>query len=276
MTTKTKRKPIATIMLEANGSTRRVSGEYPPPRPEKVQATPEMRAELRRRYEEEAIAREELETVLRIESHRLCVTRTVEEYERVETTRTKKIKQFTERTDKLVLRTDNHTREVRKVATTIAKLEKGNRLSRDLAIVLHQFARRVADGHGAATLDGDDSTSRLTSQYEPIGTKSGFGSRTPSDAQMDGLRCLQEMKKLVPKQLKRIFDQIVNEETSGWHDRPRTLSEIGQEIGYQDSQASAAGGALVHAVCCLIDHFMRENGYVAYSKRETVALEQQR
>ncbi len=257
-----RRPPAYTVVLDDSGSVRRTPGIIPAPKPQKVKATPEMREALRRQREEEAETRAQLEILMREETSQLRITRKGEEYERIEHTRTTKIRQFTARTDKLVLTTDSHTREVRKVATTVARLEKDGRLTRDLAIYLHKFAQRVADGHGAATEDGDDSTSRMTSAYEP-GSGGKFGSKTPSDRQLTGLACLQEMKKRIPRELMSIFEQIVNEETEGWHDRKKTLSEIGQMIGYRHKQESAAGGALVYAVTCLIAHFMRESRYLA-------------
>jgi hypothetical protein len=216
--------------------------------------------------------RSELERYLREESVilRRIDSRTGEEIERVEATRTDKIESFKTRSDKLVLRTDGHTREVRKVATTIAHLEKHGNLTKDLAIYLHKFAQRVADGHGAATEDGDDSTSRLTASYEAGGGGS-FGSKTYSDRRLDGLRVLQEMKKRIPRELMPVFDQIVNEETSGWHDRKRTLAEIGEMIGYKHKQQSAAGGALVYAVVALIAHYCRESRFLSLGTRDFVA-----
>lgn len=266
-----KRQPAMTISFEADGSVRR---RVNAPKPEKIKATPEAREALRRKREEEIEMREKLEIIMREETKRLRITRKGEEYERVEETRTTKIKSFTSRTDRLVLSTDGHTREVRKVATTVAKLEKDGRLTRDLAIYLHNFAQRVAEGHGAATEDGDDSTSRLTSSYEP-GNSGGFASRTPSDRQLTGIHCLQAMRMRIPRELMPIFDQILNEETAGWHDRRKTLSEIGQMIGYKHKQESAAGGALVYAVTCLIAHFCRDNRILAVSGHEKVALEPQ-
>jgi hypothetical protein len=268
--TKERRQPAFTVLVEANGDTRRVKGIVPAPKPERVKATPEMREALRLRYEEEQKTREQLEIIMREETKKLRARNKGTEYERVERTRTIKIKQFTERTDKLVLDTDNHTREIRKVATTISRLEKSHRLTRELAGYLHTFAQRVAEGLGAATEDGDDSTSRLTSAYEPMGGGS-FGSKTPSDLQLTGTMCLQEMKKRVPKELLSIFNQIVDEETEGWHDRRRSLKEMGEELGYQDSQASAAGGALVHAVTCLVAHFIRESRYLTRGPLKSVA-----
>jgi hypothetical protein len=184
--------------------------------------------------------------------------------------RTTKIEGFKSRTDKLVLTTDRHTREIRKVATTVARLEKDGRLTRDLAIYLHQFAQRVAEGHGASTIDGDGSTNRMTSPYDITSTGGGFGSKTPSDRQLNGMACLQEMRKRIPRELMHIFDQIVNEETEGWHDRKKTLSEIGEMIGYKHKQSSAAGGALVHAVVCLIAHFLRDSRFLALGNPENV------
>ncbi len=265
------RDPGITITIEADGSMRR---RINVPKPAVIKATPEIREAMRRKREEESEMRERLEIFMREETKRLRITRKGEEYERIETTRTTKIQEFTERTDRLVLRTDNHTREVRKVATTIAKLEKSGTLTRDLTIYLQQFAQRIAEGQGAATEDGDDSTSKLTSAYEP-GGGTAFASKTPSDRQLSGLHWSQLMRVRIPRELMPVYDQIINEETCGWHDRARTLATIGESIGYNHKQSSAAGGALVYAVCTLISHFVKENRLLVPCSQEKVALEQQ-
>jgi hypothetical protein len=271
MSAKRDREPGVTITIEADGSMRR---RVNVPKLERVTATPQIREALRRKRQEEAEMREKLEIIMREETKRLRVTRKGEEYDRIEHTRTTKIESFTSRTDRLVLSTDGHTREVRKVATTIAKLEKSGTLTRDLTIYLQQFAQRCAEGQGAATEDGDDSTSKLTSSYEPSGG-AAFASKTPSDRQLSGLHWSQLMRMRIPRELMSVYDQIINEETAGWHDRARTLAAIGESIGYNHKQSSAAGGALVYAVCTLISHFVKENRLLVPHSQEKVSLEQQ-
>jgi hypothetical protein len=258
---KAARLPSATVILDDDGRVQRVSGVYPKPKP-KIESTPEMRDAHRAAYEREEELRSQIEIVTRQETTKRRIKNKLEEIERVEQTRTTQIETFVRRTERLVLSTDGHTREVRKVATTAAHLEKHGNLTRDLAIYLHQFAQRVAEGHGAATEDGHDSTSRMTCSYEPSGG-GGFGSKTPSDRQLNGLACLQQMRKQIPRELIPVFDQIVNEEVSGWHDRKMTLAEIGAMIGYKHKQSSAAGGALVYAVCTMVAHFLRNSRYLA-------------
>ena len=215
----------------------------------------------------------ELEIFMREQSVSIRRSRKADEVERIETVRTASVKTTRRRVGFVVLETDGHKREVRKVKTTASKLEKDGKLTRDLANYLTAFARSVADGMGVATSDNHDSTNRLTASYEPVGTLSGFGSRTPSDRQLFGLEALQELKKRVPNELMPIFNQIVDEEVAGYSPLARTLSELGDRLGYKHKQQASAGGALVYAVTCLIAHYMREKGYNPDKSRQTVALE---
>lgn len=183
-----------------------------------------------------------------------------DEAQRIETVRSTKLKASRRRTDYHIIETEGHRREVRKVKTTASKLEKDGKLSRDLSVYLQAFAQCVADGMGAATEDNHDSSNRLTAAYEPIGTLSGFGSRTYGDRQLTGLEALQEMKNRIPQELIPIFNQIVDEEVAGTSPLRRTLAELGERLGYKHKQSSASGGTLVYAVACLIAHYMREKG----------------
>lgn len=270
ITADVKREAGVTITVEADGSMRR---RVNAPKPEKIKATPEAREALRRQRQEELEMREKLEIIMREETRQLRITRKGEEYERVETVRTASVKTTRRRVGFVVLETDGHKREIRKVKTTASKLEKDGKLTRDLANYLSAFARSVADGMGVATDDGHDSTNRLTASYEPIGTLSGFGSRTPSDRQLLGIEALQEMKNRVPNELIPIFNQIVDEEVAGYSPLARTLSELGERLGYKHKQQTAAGGALVYAVSCLIAHYMRERGIFSKDVRQVDALE---
>ena len=179
------------------------------------------------------------------------------EAERVEGMREAKIVSARTRTRRIILETDGHKREVKAVKTTANALEKSGRLPRDLAKHLYVFAQRVADGMGAATEDEHDSTNRLTASYDIVATSGGFGSRTPSDRQLIGLAASQEMRKRIPAELMPIYDQILDEEVCGYSSLGRTLSELGEALGYKHKQTTAAGGALVYAVTCLIAHYMR-------------------
>lgn len=215
----------------------------------------------------------ELEIFMREQSVSIRRSRKADEVERIETVRTASVKTTRRRVGFVVLETDGHKREVRKVKTTASKLEKDGKLTRDLANYLTAFARSVADGMGAATDDNHDSTNRLTASYEPVGTLSGFGSRTPSDRQLWGIEALQEMKHRIPNELIPIFNQIIDEEVAGYSPLARTLSELGERLGYKHKQQTAAGGALVYAVTCLIAHYMREKGIFSKDLRHSVALE---
>lgn len=215
----------------------------------------------------------ELEIFMRQETVSLRRSRRVDEFERVEEVRTTKIKSFRRRTDYHVLETDGHKREVQKVKTTASKLEKDGRLSKDLSVYLHLFAQMVADGWGAATGDGQDSTNRLTAAYEPIGTLSGFGSKTPSDRQLWGMEAYHDMRQRIPQEFVSLFDQIVNEEVAGYSPLAKTLAELGEYLGYKHKQSSASGGTQVYCIVAMIAHFLKERGIYAGKLRQGDARE---
>lgn len=196
--------------------------------------------------------------------------RKADETERVEEARTACITATRRRTRIVVLETDGHKRLARKVKTTANKLEKDGRLPRDLAQHLYAFAKRVADGMGAATEDGHDSSNRTTAGYQPVATLSGYGSRTMADRHLTGMAAHQEMRHRIPSELMPIYDQIVDEEVTGRHPLGRTLHELGEALGYKHKQTTAAGGALVYAVVCLIAHYMRGRGIPRGELRQTV------
>jgi hypothetical protein len=192
--------------------------------------------------------------------------RVAEEIERIELTRITKVKHIRTRTDLVILDTDGHRREIRKVKTTASKLEKIGKLPRHLANYLQLFALLVANGMGAATDDAHDSTNRLTSAYEPMGSMA-FGSRTPSDRVLTGMNAYHLMRQRIPQEFLPLFDQLVNEEVAGHSPMARTLLELGEALGYTHRQSTASGGTQVFAVVAMIAHFLRDHGvYVRRSR----------
>jgi len=96
-------------------------------------------------------ALDEIDILMRQHTVTLRRTRKAEEADQVNSARTTQIKATRRRTDFIMLDTDGHKREVKRVKTTASKLEKDGKLPRELAHQLHAFAQRVADGMGAAT-----------------------------------------------------------------------------------------------------------------------------
>lgn len=231
-----------------------------------LQATPAM-SEPHERVQE---ALDEIEILLRENTVTVRRNRKAEEIERVEEARTTHLTATRRRTRLVVLETDGHKRLARQVKTTANKLEKDGRLPRDLAKHLYAFAKRVADGMGAATEDEHDSSNRTTAGYQPVATLSGYGSRTMADRHLTGMAAHQEMRHRIPSELMPIYDQIVDEEVTGQHPLGRTLHELGEALGYKHKQTTAAGGALVYAVVCLIAHYMRGRGIPRGELRQTV------
>lgn len=216
--------------------------------------------------------RQEMEEFLREESEtfRRVVTRRGQEIERIDEVRTRKSKYERRRTDYNIVRTDEGQREVKKVRTTASKLEKDGRLSRELMNYLQIFARIVAEGMGAATEERHDSTNRLTASYDGF-YMAEFRSRTLSDRQIDGTWLHQEMRKRIPREFIPIFEQVMNEEVSGYSPLARTLAELGEKLGYKHKQSSASGGTQVYFIAALIAHFLQENGIYTLKPRQSDA-----
>lgn len=148
---------------------------------------------------------------------------------------------------------------VKKVKTTIDKMITAGQMPKRMKQHVDAFSILVADGYGVATAIGHDSSNRLTCSYEPM-SGSGFGSKTPSDRQLDGLTAYRQMHSRIPAEMMQTFMQIIGEETGNMRVERRNLAQIGESNGFTHRQASAAGAMEILAVCFLIAHFMREKG----------------
>jgi hypothetical protein len=216
--------------------------------------------------------RQEMEEFLREESEtfRRVVVRRGHEVERIEEVRTRKSKYERRRTDYAIVRTEEGQREIKRVRTTASKLEKDGRLTREMMNYVQIFARIVAEGMGMATEDGHDSTNKLTASYDGF-YMAEFRSRTLSDRQIDGTWLHQEMRKRIPREFVPLFEQVLNEEVSGYSPLARTLSELGEKLGYKHKQSSASGGTQVYFIAALIAHFLQENGIYTLKPRQSDA-----
>ncbi len=157
-----------------------------------------------------------------------------------------------------VLETDGQRRTVKRIVTTASKMHDDQKLPKYLRVALEAFAILVADGLGVATMDGHDSSNRLTGSYEPSGGGGGFASKTYTDRQLNGLAAFREMEKRIPTELEIVFRQIIGEEVGSITGKRQSLAELGEHLGYKHSQSSAAGGVQVYCVTTLIGHYMKE------------------
>lgn len=167
------------------------------------------------------------------------------------------------RSAKTVIQIGTERRSVTKVVTLVDKVFKAGNLPKELKLAVDAFAMLVADGMGVATMDGDDSTSRLIGTYDGYVSGSGFKAMTPSDRQIDGLTAFRVMRSMVPQELQPVYQQIIHEEVGIRHNKPLGLAEYGEEFGYRYKQSSSAGGMLVFCVATLIAHYLRNRGIVA-------------
>lgn len=234
---------------------------------ERLRATPKQKERLG-----EVLAElDEIDMFMREQRTQFRISNKDDEITYLREVRTTQVRSAKKRVARSVLDTEGHRREVKKIKTTVSKLEKDGRITRGLAQYLYVFAQLVANGMGAATEDGHDSTNRLTSSYEGYTSAGGFASKTLSDRQIMGLHALKEMKERIPKELLTVFNQIVDEEVAGYSPIRRTLTELGEKLGYKHKQASPSGAALVYATVCLIAHFMREKGLKPENSRQSDA-----
>lgn len=216
--------------------------------------------------------RQEMEEFLREESEtfRRVVVRRGQEVERIEEVRTRKSKYERRRTDYAIVSTEEGQREVKRVKTTASKLEKDGRLPRELMNYLQVFARVVAEGMGMATADGHDSTNRLIAAYDGFSVIE-YRSKTLSDRQIDGTWMHQEMRKRIPREFIPLFEQVLDEEVAGYSTLGRTLTELGEKLGYKHKQSSASGGTQVYFIAALIAHFLEEKGIFLTKVRQNAA-----
>lgn len=187
------------------------------------------------------------------------VSRKADEVIRVAKVKDAKEKDRRRRVVVTVMTDAGKSRTVKKMITTCDKMLAQKQMPKYLKTAVDAYAQLVADAHGAATEDQDDSSNRMTCGYEPMSGGS-FGSKTVSDRQLFGIGAEREMKKRIPMELKQTFDQIVGEETGHLSVIRRVPATIGEEKGFKHRQASSAGAMEVLAVCYLIAHFMRERG----------------
>lgn len=150
-----------------------------------------------------------------------------------------------------------HTRLVRRVTTTAGKLVQAGKIDRGLKASLEEFARLVAVALGAATIDGDDSTSSCVSQYDPTSGGGSFGPRSMGDRRLQALEVLARVRRYIPNELVRTFTEIVAEEVGSLMNPARSLARVGESRGYMHKQASAAGGVEVAIMIELIAHLMQ-------------------
>lgn len=169
-----------------------------------------------------------------------------------------RVKAEKKRVSTVMIEDGKEKRVVKKIATTCDKMLENGTLPKQLKQALDMFAMMLGDGQGAATDSGHDSSNRLTCGYEPASSGGGFGSKTPSDRQLQGLRAEKLMKERVPTELMQTYLQLIGEEIGNMKVPRRTLAQIGEDNGFRYKQASAAGAMEVRAVCALIAHFIRD------------------
>lgn len=210
---------------------------------------------MRRALTEEEKRQREAEMKIRRESARL---RKADERRRTASVQHAKAKAEKKRVSTIIIEDGKERRSVKKIITTCDKMAESGTLPKTLKQALDMFAIMVGDGHGAATEAGHDSSNRLTCGYEPMSSGSGFGSKTPSDRQLNGLRAWKSMKARMPAELMQTFLQIVGEEIGDLRVPRRTLAQIGEDNGFAYKMAAGAGAMEVRAVCSLIAHFIRD------------------
>lgn len=197
------------------------------------------------------------------------------EAQRMALARLEKAKAMRNRVTDVVVREDGRTFTRKKVTTTVDRLCGSGKIDKGLRGTIDVFAQLFAEALGMATVDGDDSSNRLTASYEG-GGGGGFGSRTVPDRTLDAMTILRRIYATIPPQLQRTFSEIAHEEIGALVGKPRTLAQIGSERGYlSEKQASACGGTEVAITAELIAHLVRLFGAAAAETGTRVTLSQQ-
>jgi hypothetical protein len=252
------RPPAVTINISDKGEVRR--------RDNKQLAA---NAEQRRAAREQHLKAEQVEAVIREESAKLRADRTAAEAQRVAVAKIERAKALKANVKSEVIHEGGRSRTVHKVKTTAQKLMESGKLSKDLKNQLDAFSMVVARALGAAVDDGEDSTSRLTAQYEGM-SGGAFGSKTLSDKVIDARTELREIGRLIPPEMQEVFVQVVGEEVGSLIGKPKTLDQLGEMRGYLHKQASASGGTQVYDVVALIAHLAKMRGTLGKAQIEGV------
>lgn len=189
-----------------------------------------------------------------------------DEERRVKEAQAKREKQLRLRTSLTLIEDEGEKRPARKLVTLCDKMVRAGQLPGHLKVAVSAFALLVASGTGAATEEGADSTNRLTAGYAPATSLSGFGSKTPSDRQLAGLTAMREMRARVPDDMMNVFLLVVMQET-GQGEGKKTLSQLGEELGYHHKQAASAGAMAIFAVASLISLYLKDKSVTASNGR---------
>jgi hypothetical protein len=220
----------------------------------KMRANPKMHEALSGKQ----IRESELLSYMQDEKIKLRKTCKAEERRSVAAVQHGKAKAEKKRVSTVMIEDGKERRVVKKIATTCDKMLENGTLPKNLKQALDMFAMLLGDGLGASTDGMQDSSNRLTCGYEPMSTGGGFGSKTPSDRQLEGLKAEKLMLVRVPAELMQTYLQIIGEEIGNMKVPRRTLAQIGEDNGFRYKQASSAGAMEVRAVCSLIAHFIRD------------------
>jgi hypothetical protein len=135
-----------------------------------------------------------------------------------------------------------------RVTTRCGKLAKAGRLAKHLHAAAEYHGMQLAQAHGAAVNDRDQSTSRLISNYDGMPVDpNAYRSRTPTDAQIDARTFTAYISQRCPAEFLETFNDITKEEADLLTGKPSTLKQIGMRFGFKSDKQKTAG-AQIHVI----------------------------
>lgn len=150
-------------------------------------------------------------------------------------------------------------RNVRKYLTTLDELEKRGQLDKALKVAFDEFANAVSLSSGACIDDKDlrGSSSCNIANMEG-GSSSQFGPRSMSDQMLKAERKRQYVMGHIPRDMMKLANRLVMEETGITIERPAPLTDYGHQNGFnQEQQARSSGATMAIDICRIVHHALK-------------------
>jgi hypothetical protein len=167
-------------------------------------------------------------------------------------------------------------RLVQRKTTTCGRLFKTKQIPARLMSALDKLVESAARALGVAIYETDDATAKgISRAYDGMPSHNSYGPRSPSVRQIEGAPDVKYVADRMPPEMRDVFWQCFNEELGAQTERPFTLTQLGEQRGYQSKkQASASGGTMVYDMLANVAQFRRDYLSLDRKKRNAEAKEQ--
>ena len=155
-------------------------------------------------------------------------------------------------------------RRVMVVRTTLDLLRERKQIPQHLRMAFDQYCLSYALAKGIAAAANDThSTAKGISGYDGVGVAdANFGPRALSNRQISHAQVAQRIEITIPPGMAAVFYRLRDEETDGYHNKPRPLTMYGNARGFnQQQQARSAGATIVYDVCEIVAHELKKMGF---------------